>query len=118
MEKFFLLLLVGIVNSPQIWLLNEKSDIWDEARAIGGDRRFWGQVPSLSKYIHWLVDLQLVLDYHFKSSEVFILYLIIQSGIKQWDLIAHGYNLSTWGPEAGGSQVQGQPRLGSESLGQ
>lgn len=61
------------------------------------------------------MDLQLLLDYHSKT-EVSTLYLIIQSGIKQWDLIAHGYNLSTWDPEAGGSQVQDQPGLGSEFL--
>lgn len=54
-----------------------------------------------------------------KSTEVSTSYLVIKGGKKkQWDLIAHGYNLSTWDPKAGESRVQGQPGLGKDSLGQ
>lgn len=87
-------------------------------KAAGGDRRFWGLPLALSQARPSTCGLTVGVNCCFQSSEVFILYLIIQSEIKHWDLIADGYNLITWDPEASGIQVQGQPGLGSESLGQ
>lgn len=78
-----------------------------------------GVCPSLClEHDHGLVNLQLALTVIFKVQRFFILYLKVQSEIKQWDLMADGYNLITWDPEASGIQVQGQPGSGSESLGQ
>lgn len=31
-------------------------------------------------------------------------------------MVAHAYNLNTWEAETGGSQVQGQPELGSKNF--